>query len=190
MFNLKKVSHIAHQFLEQVIEQGDRVVDATAGNGYDTEFLAALVGSNGMVYAFDIQARAIKSTAQKLQEAGLDRQVKLVVGSHEHLKEVVSGKVKAVCYNLGYLPGGDHRLVTRADTTRISLEEALNLLLPGGVITLTLYPGHDEGSKELDLLLPFCRTFPVSDYSVAHFQVINSRNKPPQLIIIQRRQIP
>ncbi len=38
--------------------EGDIVIDATMGNGHDTQFLAELVGENGHVYAFDIQESA------------------------------------------------------------------------------------------------------------------------------------
>ncbi len=39
----------------QVVQAGDTVVDATAGNGHDTLFLAKLVGPSGAVYAIDVQ---------------------------------------------------------------------------------------------------------------------------------------
>ena len=37
------------------------------GNGFDTAFLAELIGENGHVYAFDIQTEAIKNTTAKLK---------------------------------------------------------------------------------------------------------------------------
>ena len=46
---------------------GETVVDATAGNGNDTQFLAELVGENGHVLAFDIQQAALDSTAERLR---------------------------------------------------------------------------------------------------------------------------
>lgn len=41
----------------QVLRPGDVAVDATAGNGHDTLFLAQAVGPSGTVYAIDVQVR-------------------------------------------------------------------------------------------------------------------------------------
>ena len=48
-----------HEFLSEYLKPGDRAVDATAGNGWDTLKLCELVGDSGKVYAFDIQEEAI-----------------------------------------------------------------------------------------------------------------------------------
>lgn len=57
--------------LQENIEKGDTVVDATMGKGHDTLFLARLVGEQGQVIAFDIQKSALDHTAKRLQEAGI-----------------------------------------------------------------------------------------------------------------------
>ena len=49
---MKKPLELAHDFLAEIINKEDIVVDATMGNGYDTLFLARLAKQ---VYAFDIQ---------------------------------------------------------------------------------------------------------------------------------------
>ncbi len=41
---LQRVLQYAQQLLKDSIEEGDTAVDATAGNGHDTLFLAQLVG--------------------------------------------------------------------------------------------------------------------------------------------------
>ena len=43
---------LAHREIEAVVRKGDLVIDATAGNGHDTVFLANLVGETGEVIAF------------------------------------------------------------------------------------------------------------------------------------------
>ena len=43
-------------------------MDATAGNGGDTEFLCRMAGAGGRVYAFDIQEQALRSTAERWNE--------------------------------------------------------------------------------------------------------------------------
>ena len=56
---LTKITEINKLFIEDVISNGDIVIDATMGNGYDTKYLAEKVGENGFVYSFDIQEEAI-----------------------------------------------------------------------------------------------------------------------------------
>ena len=49
---------MAQEIWAPFIHKGDLVVDATAGNGYDTLFLARAVGPSGTVFAFDRQVSA------------------------------------------------------------------------------------------------------------------------------------
>ena len=51
---LQRVLQYAQFLLKETVHPGDIVVDATAGNGYDTAFLAQLAGNEGHVYAFDV----------------------------------------------------------------------------------------------------------------------------------------
>jgi ubiquinone/menaquinone biosynthesis C-methylase UbiE len=51
----------------QSVVAGDTVVDATCGNGRDAVKLASLVGSSGVLHAFDIQEAAVETTRQLLQ---------------------------------------------------------------------------------------------------------------------------
>ncbi len=67
---LERVLPYAKTLLSSVINEGDIAVDATAGNGHDTLFLANLVGETGFVYAFDIQQQAVDVTIQRLKENG------------------------------------------------------------------------------------------------------------------------
>ena len=52
---LTKVTDLNKVLLEDVISEGDIVIDATMGNGYDTKYLAEKVGESGVVYSFDVQ---------------------------------------------------------------------------------------------------------------------------------------
>ena len=47
-----QITEYCHHILEEYIEEGDICIDATAGNGGDTEFLCQKVGETGNVYAF------------------------------------------------------------------------------------------------------------------------------------------
>ena len=63
---LLRVLPFARYLLGETVVPGETVVDATAGNGNDTHFLAEHVGENGHVYAFDIQQAALDSTSSAL----------------------------------------------------------------------------------------------------------------------------
>lgn len=110
---LPKAVDEAREVISKVVKKGDVAVDATAGNGLDTLFLAKLVGESGRVYAFDIQKEALENTRQRLQKEDLLSRVELIRAGHENMEEYVPGHVSAVMFNLGYLPGGNHRVITR-----------------------------------------------------------------------------
>ena len=122
---LGRAVHLAHHLLSEVVTPGGTAIDATAGNGYDSLFLARLVGPRGKVYAIDIQADALEKTSRLLLDEGVRERVVLVQASHEQLGEIVNEQVDGVIFNLGYLPGGDHKLVTTGETTVRALNAAL-----------------------------------------------------------------
>ncbi len=186
MFALEKIALLAHTYLDMVIKEGDTVVDATAGNGFDTLFLAQKVGPQGNVYAFDIQENALAVTADILRENKISNRVTLIGESHTCISEHINVPLAAAAYNLGYLPGGDHSIVTRAHTTCESIKQALALLNPGGLITITLYPGHPEGRREKEMLIPFCENLSPSEYTALHTERLNRQTPPPELLIIQK----
>lgn len=64
---------VAHQFIESHVRPGAFCIDATAGRGNDTVFLASLVGETGKVLAFDIQPEAVESTRALIGERGCSR---------------------------------------------------------------------------------------------------------------------
>ena len=83
MDNRFQITEYCHHFLEEYLAEGDICVDATAGNGNDTEFLCRRVGKTGKVYAFDIQEDAIAHTGKRLAEAGVGDRVELILAGHE-----------------------------------------------------------------------------------------------------------
>jgi len=143
---------LAHAFAEGILVAGDHAVDATCGNGHDTLHLARLVGPGGTVIGFDVQAAALRETRNLLASQGLDDgRVRLIEGCHATMGDYVAPALASVVvFNLGYLPGGDHALTTRADRTLIALDAAAVALRPGGLLMVTCYPGHPEGEREAD----------------------------------------
>ncbi len=181
---------MAHNYLTMAISEGDIAVDATAGNGRDTLFLATKVGPAGQVFAFDIQEEALITTRELLSKKGLLKRVTLVSDNHENLRDYVKRPVSAFIYNLGYLPGGDHELTTEPASVLNSLREALLLVKPGGIISMVFYPGHDQGKLEKNAILPFCRKLPSSYFAVLYSRIINQEHDPPELMVIQKNHFP
>jgi hypothetical protein len=177
---------LLRMMLRQFIHCGDTAVDATCGNGNDTLLLAELVGAYGTVWAFDIQSRAIDQTTGKLSQAGCLERVKLIRSGHENMAQIVTGKVNGVVFNLGYLPGADKSVITRSETTLPALEQSLGMLATGGILAVTLYPGHDGGKSEqrdVDAWLSSCDQ---RIYQVWRMAQMNTAPSAPYLILIQK----
>lgn len=185
-----RVTGLAADFIRNVIDQGDIVVDATTGTGQDTLFLAESVGATGRVFAFDIQKDALDQAKATLSKSGVSSQVTLVHKSHEYMADVLADQgileqsVKAIVFNLGYFPGGDQDIITIEETTLKALAAALKLLAPNGMITVCLYPGHPGGQAETDAVIRWAEALE-KPFTAHHFRTLN-RNSPPTLVIIQR----
>lgn len=187
-FDFKSARHWAEELIRQAVEPGARVIDATMGNGHDTQWLAELVGESGHVYGFDIQLEAVSRTRERLQEAGLESRTTLFHAGHEHIAELVSEPVDAVVFNLGWLPGTDKALRTRAETTLLAVNAALERLKEGGLLTICVYPGHPEGRIELEKLTEWGRTLPGTQYDVMVRAYLNQSGDPPVLIAVKKNK--
>ncbi|CAG0992598.1 cobalt-precorrin-6B (C15)-methyltransferase [Geobacteraceae bacterium] len=177
---------LSHFFLQERLKPGDRVVDATCGNGYDTLLLAQLVGPEGRVWAFDVQEKALAATEERLAEAGFGTRVALVHGGHERLAEVVTEQVRAVVFNLGFLPGAPRETVTTPETTIAALEQAAALLLPGGIITVAVYRGHPGGAAEGDAVDFWAAALSPGRFNVWRCRQGNRSEAAPYLIVVER----
>ncbi|MFJ7827133.1 class I SAM-dependent methyltransferase [Psychrobacillus sp. NPDC096623] len=183
---LKRVLPYAKQLLTETVESGDIVVDATAGNGHDTLFLTELVGAHGHVYAFDVQAEAILATTKRLKEANKLEIATLINDGHENLNLYIKQEVSAAIFNLGYLPGSNHEIVTRGESTQRAIESLLQLLKVGGIIVLVVYHGHAGGKEEKDSILRFVQGLSQSFVHVLSYQFLNQQNDPPFIIAIEK----
>lgn len=194
-----KQLEMAHWMLKDIIKTNDVVVDATMGNGYDTQFLAEL-GAN--VYAFDVQEEALNATEKRLDDAGIKNQifeknlsnlltepsVNLVLSGHEKLSEYVKEPIKAAIFNLGYLPKTDKSVVTKADTTLTALDALTNQLVVGGRIVIMIYYGHEGGMEEKDAVIKWTSSLPQKDWEVTSYAPLNQIHTPPILVLIEKRK--
>ena len=186
-YELKSARYQAREVILRAVEPGDTVVDATMGNGHDTQMLCETVGPEGRVWAFDVQAQAVEETRNRLRAQGLDGRAELILSGHEHMAEYVKGPVKAVMFNLGWLPGGDHAVTTRWETTRTAVESALDLLAPMGVLVICAYPGHAEGEREKQELTAFLGGLDNRRYNVLHQRFLNAGPGAPECFVIQKQ---
>lgn len=151
-----RLTERAHQSVAERLQRGDVAIDATVGNGHDTVFLASTVGPSGSVYGFDVQPAALAATRRRLERVGLAPRVVLIEAGHQEmthrLPAEVAGRVGAVMFNLGYLPGSNRSVVTAPATTQAAVGSAVGLLRPGGIVSVLVYTGHPGGEAELALL--------------------------------------
>ena len=186
---ISPVLTMAQDCVRRVLLSGDTAVDATLGNGHDTLFLANCVGSAGRVIGCDIQPVALQQASARLSAAGVLERVELLLLGHEQLAgwfavAAPGARVKAAMFNLGYMPGTDRSVITRAETTIPALESMLSLMAQGGIITAVLYCGHPGGLAETQAVLDWARTLPPSLVSFVSFQPQRTRKPAPLLLAI------
>lgn len=152
--------------------------------------MAQLVGTSGRVYSFDIQETAIANTKARLSEHNCLTQATLIQASHENVKSLISvgdhGNIAGCIFNLGYLPGGDKQIVTKAETTLTAISDIFSLLKKEAIIVLVIYHGHNEGKKEKDQLLKFVTTLDQTKAHVLTYHFLNQKNNPPFIIAIEK----
>lgn len=188
---LAGVLPFARSVLQSYVKPGNTVVDATAGNGHDTLFLAELVGETGTVISCDVQADALRSTEERIEAAGMRDRVALFLKGHEELETIPlfnEAPIHAAIFNLGYLPQGDKTITTKGMTTISAIQQLLHRLVPVGIIVLVIYHGHPEGKEEKEEVLSFLKSIPQEDAHIASYGFINQRNQPPFVVAIEKRK--
>lgn len=185
--DLKSARHWAQELIMQALQPGGVAIDATMGNGHDTLWLCELAGGEGRVYAFDVQPEAIDSTRARLEANGVADRAELILAGHQHMAEFVHGQADVILFNLGWLPGIEHAVTTRTETTLAAVNAAVELLKPGGVMTVCVYPGHDEGKRELAALLEWAKGLDSAWLDARITSYLNIRNDPPVMIAVAKR---
>ena len=190
--SLPTILDLAHTLAGQGVEDGGMAIDATVGNGHDTLFLAHSAGPTGQVFGFDVQEEALAEARRRLRaDEAPQAPVQFVQAGHEtmgqELSESVEGRVGAVMFNLGYLPGGDQSVTTSPDTTRRALDISTTLLRPGGVITVVAYTGHEGGGEEARTVESWVASLPQASFRAVTYRLANARNDPPQLFAVEKR---
>lgn len=194
---IRQTTELAMHIVRTYVNPDDTVIDATCGNGHDTLSLARMEPAK--LYAFDVQETAVRLTAQLLENAGYGNAIsegRFVITQlgHENLKHFceehgcAEDSVKAVVFNLGYLPGGNKEITTAAGTTLTAVRSAMELLAPNGLVCITLYSGHPEGRREKDALLAFAEDLDAGKWHTAYISMPNQKHDPPEILLITRKR--
>lgn len=191
----------AHNLIREVLQPGDIAIDATVGNGHDTLFLLEQAGLNGRVYGFDIQLAAIESSRAKVDAYRTgERACKnahlasgnliLIQANHADMADKIPahyhGNISTIMFNLGYLPGGDKRIITRTDTTVMALNSASRLLSNKGIITVMAYPGHPGGDLETGQVKKWCEQLNDDQFKINIIYSSENKESAPRLFVIRK----
>ncbi len=179
---------LARFYWKIVLQPGDWAIDATCGNGKDTLQLGKF--SLRGVIGLDKQQIAIENTSTLLKKYLQEDQYKkihLFCTSHIHFPALAyKHPIRLIIYNLGYLPGSNKKITTITEDTLKSLKSALQLIMPGGLITICCYPGHVEGAKEQIFLVQKAQELPSAQYVICHHTWPN-KHASASLLLIQKK---
>ncbi|KPK32710.1 MAG: hypothetical protein AMS24_03400 [Chlamydiae bacterium SM23_39] len=177
---------ISHKYWKDLLKPNDNVIDATCGNGYDSLFLSSII-KKGFLFCIDIQKKAIENTYSLLKEKKCFlKNIFLLNCSHTFFSPLIKNHpIKLITYNLGYLPGFNKKVTTKANTTLLSLKNALPLITPNGAISIMCYTGHAEGKIEKKQIFSFLSTLSPISYTTLSHDYINKKNSPCFIWIVK-----
>jgi ubiquinone/menaquinone biosynthesis C-methylase UbiE len=155
------------------------------GNGFDTCFLSETVGPSGQVIGFDIQQAALDATRKRLEARQL-LNVRLLLQGHQTMSSLIWQKrPDAIMFNLGFLPRSDHQVVTEPETSAAAIQQAVELLQEGGILTVLAYRGHAGGPEEfaaVEQVLQQC----AETYQLQRFDSSAPKSTSPVLFILKK----
>jgi len=141
------------------------------------------------VFAFDVQPQALRNARSHLEKLGLDERVSFILAGHQQLHNHIPapwrGKIRAVMFNLGYLPGSDKSITTRPPSTLSALHQASQLLAAGGRISLIAYTGHPGGREEAEAIGEWLAARISPQFAWQSYEP-EGRQSPPRLFLIER----
>lgn len=180
MFNyVGNISDLSHYIIKDFVKNKKVAIDGTLGNGYDTDFLAILFEK---VYSFDIQKEACDNYINKKND-----NVTVINDSHHLFNKYIEEPVDCIMYNLGFLPGGNKEITTLHNTSLESIKIGLDLLNSGGIMTICIYRGHNEGKIEETCIVEYLKTLPKNQFGVMVQSYLNRQDVSPLLVIVEKK---
>ena len=147
---MKSMVDLSHEFLKSVLHKQAICVDATLGQGKDTDFF--LSQNVHKVYGFEIQRDVFENTKERFD----DRKICFYNVGHEHMEEYIHEEVDAIIFNFGYFPQGDQKITTHSSSSVSAVKQALHLLKVKGRMALVMYP-HESGQEEAKCMEEFLK---------------------------------
>ena len=190
---LQSAVSFSHATWKNILKPEAYTIDATCGNGHDTLFLGQLTLSEagGKLIALDIQPEAIENTQNLLKSSLKEnslRNISLINSCHSQIDLHCPEGADLIVYNLGYLPGTNKVITTQSNTTIISLQKSLTLLKKEGYLSITCYPGHEEGRIESSKVLHWAKSLD-SKYVCCQHKWINRSEKAPFIILVWKKPL-
>jgi len=172
---INSIVDMAQAILAERVGSAARLVDATAGNGKDTLFLAQNSPPHATVWSLDIQPEALCKSRRLAEENGVANKVRFILDSHANLASYLDW-ADVVMFNLGYCPGGDRTVFTKPDSTVAAIKAAAELLTPQGLLSIVAYPGTEAGFCEHAAVQDLVSHLPRPDFFVWCWQAVNAVN--------------
>lgn len=176
---LSKITDVAKIFMGKYLDDESICIDATLGNGYDSEYLTKKAK---YVYAFDIQKKAIETSKKRIQ----NQNIKYILDGHENVDQYINKKIDLAVFNLGYLPKSNKKIITKKDTTIKAIKKISKLLKKGKAVIICSYYGHDGGLEEKNAVEDFLKGLKQTEFITAKYNLINRENNPPILYLIEK----
>ena len=181
------LTRLAHQLIAEHFNtlNGDKrlAVDATCGNGYDTQFLLTLGFEK--IHAFDIQPAALESTRRKNHDS---KQLVLHLACHSQISLIISSTIDCAMFNLGYLPRQNKQITTLAPTSVAALTQVIEKLSTNGILTCLCYPGHPAGQIETESVRGLMQHLSQA-YDVTQYDSRNPSESTPVLFIVKQKAV-
>ena len=118
--------------------------------------------------------------------SGCPKNYTLILDSHANVEQYVKEPICAGMFNLGYLPGSDKTVTTLRASTMAAVEAALRLLEDDGGLLIAVYPGHEEGTLEGQMLAEFFAPLDRKKICVSQLRIVNSPTSPFFFLVEKR----
>ena len=176
---MKSMVEISNEFLKPVLHRQAICIDATVGNGKDSQFF--LSQKVRKVYGFEIQADVLAQTKTRIQDGNWMP----ILAGHETMDAYVQEEVDAIIFNFGFCPNEDETITTLPQTSAIAVKKSLQLLKRKGRMALVLYPHlfSDDEQQTIETILSGLSNHAFQIYKI---QTLNVQ-KTPYFIGIEKR---
>jgi tRNA1(Val) A37 N6-methylase TrmN6 len=178
---------LAHLLLFNLTNGDGNYIDGTAGNGYDSLFIANMLQKNGRLFSFDISEEAIQNSTLLLKKNNMNlSKISFIHDNHARIDKYLHDQsITAAIFNLGYLPGSDKIIQTNAIDTLTAINHILQRLQKKGIVIISSYIGHD-GGEENAAVEKYLMNLSMKEFEISKTKMIRRKNAPILYLIMKR----